>query len=210
MTTTGGTMGQRYEAVVFDLGGVVVDWNPRHLYRKLIDDPERMEWFLTEVCHGPWNTEQDRGRPFAEGIREAVERHPGHRELIEAYWSRWPEMLDGLVPGTPEILAELQRAGTATYAISNWSAETYPLAVDHYPVLKLFRDVVVSGELKMIKPDPEIYRYALDRFGLSPERALFIDDSPANVEGAAAVGMGAILFTDAAALRGELERYGLL
>ncbi|MFF4988622.1 HAD family hydrolase [Streptosporangium saharense] len=210
MTTTGETMDSQYDAVVFDLGGVVVDWNPRHLYRKLIDDPERMEWFLTEVCPGSWNAEQDRGRPFADAVREAVERHPDHRELIEVYWSRWPEMLDGLVPGTSEILADVRRAGTAMYAITNWSAETYPLAVDRYPVLKLFEDIVVSGEIKMIKPDPEIYLHALDRFGLSAERALFVDDSPANVEGAAAVGMGALLFTDAAALRSELERYGLL
>ncbi|MFD0855647.1 HAD family hydrolase [Actinomadura adrarensis] len=199
-----------YDAVIFDIGGVILDWDPRHLYRRLIPDPDEMEWFLAEVCSDAWNAEQDRGRAFSEAIKEAAARHPEYRELIEAYWKRWPETLDGLIPGTSEVIAEAAAAGTALFAITNFSAETFPLAVAGYEVLSGFRDVVVSGEVKMIKPDPAIFHYALDRFGLSPHQALFVDDKPANVEAAEKLGMGTVLFTDAADLRERMKRSGLL
>ncbi|SDG98670.1 2-haloacid dehalogenase [Sinosporangium album] len=204
------TSAQCFSAVVFDIGGVIVDWNPRYLYRKLIADSARMEWFLTEVCSSAWNAEQDRGRTFAEAIEEVSGCYPQHREWIEAYWSRWPEMLGGPIPGTTEVVGELKRSGTAMFAITNWSAETYPAAVERHPVLELFEDVVVSGEVKLTKPDPAIYHHALDRFGLSAEQALFVDDNRANTEAAAALGMGTVLFTNAAELRDELKRHGRL
>jgi 2-haloacid dehalogenase len=203
---TGGT----YDAVIFDIGGVILDWDPRHLYRSLIPDPDEMEWFLSEVCSDAWNAEQDRGRAFSEGVEEAVARHPGHRELIEAYWKRWPETLGGAIPGTSELIAEAAEAGIALFAITNFSAETYPAAVAGHEVLSRFQDVVVSGEVKMIKPDPAIFHYALDRFGLAPHQALFVDDKPANVASAERLGMGAVLFTGADDLRERMKRSGLL
>jgi 2-haloacid dehalogenase len=199
-----------FDVVIFDIGGVIIDWNPVHLYRDLIPDPDELNWFLAEVCSNSWNAEQDRGRTFAEGIEEACGRHPGYRALIEAYWSRWPEMLGGAIPGVPEIITEAATAGTVMYAITNWSAETYPIAKRRHPVLGLFRDVVVSGEVKIIKPDPAIFRHALDRFGVAPHKALFVDDNPANTAAAEALGMGTVLFTDAFDLRERLKLAGLL
>lgn len=197
-------------SVVFDLGGVIIDWDPLHLYRKLIPGDAERERFLTEVCPGSWNAEQDRGRSFAEAVELAAARYPEQRELIEAYWQRWPEMLGGPIPGVAELVAETHRAGTPMFAITNWSAETYPIAVREYPVLELFRDVVVSGEVKMCKPDLEIFRFALQRFGVAPHETLFVDDNPANVAAAEALGMGTMLFTDAAELRDRLKLVGLL
>ncbi|GAA4137486.1 HAD family phosphatase [Actinomadura keratinilytica] len=197
-------------SVIFDIGGVIIDWDPLHLYRKLIPDDAERERFLTEVCSDSWNAEQDRGRSFAEAVEVAAARHPDQRELIEAYWRRWPEMLGGPIPGVPELVAEIHGAGTPMFAITNWSAETYPIAVREYPVLELFRDVVVSGEVKVCKPDPEIFRLALQRFGVAPHETLFVDDNPVNVAAAEALGMGALLFTDATSLRDRLKPLGLL
>ncbi|MBT2210106.1 HAD family phosphatase [Actinomadura sp. NEAU-AAG7] len=196
--------------VVFDIGGVIIDWDPRYLYRRLIPDEAEMERFLTEVCSGAWNAQQDRGRSFIEAIEELAARHPGQRELIMAYWERWDEMLGDPIPGVADIMTELHQAGVPMVAITNWSAETYPIAVREHPELKLFRDAVVSGEVRLSKPDPEIFRYALDRFGLAPHEALFIDDNRANTAAADALGIGTHLFTGAPALRATLETAGLL
>jgi 2-haloacid dehalogenase len=198
------------KAVIYDIGGVIVDWNPRYLYRKLIDDADQMEWFLAEVCSPSWNAMQDQGRKFALGVEEAASAYPEYRELIVAYWKRWPEMLGGTIPGMPELLAETQQEQVPLYAITNWSAETYPIAVRSYPVLNSFLDVVVSGETGLIKPDEQIFRYSLDRFDLAPEEVLFVDDNLANVEAAASVGMHATQFSTVRHLRDVLLDFGLL
>jgi 2-haloacid dehalogenase len=187
--------------LIFDLGGVVLDWNPRHLYRKLIPDEEQREWFLAEVCHMEWNAQMDAGRPFSEAVDELAGRFPEHREWISAYHRRWPEMVAGPVPGTSELITELAGAGRELYAISNFAAEMFPGAVEAYPVLRCFRDVVISSSVGLCKPDPRIFELALDRFGVAARDCLFIDDVAANVAGARAAGIGAVQFTSAADLR---------
>ena len=196
--------------VVFDLGGVLIDWDPRHLYRELFDDPDEMEAFLAEVTTAEWNAHQDAGRPWAEAIEILVAEHPERRELIEAFHRRWPEMLAGEIPGTVEVLADLRGAGVRLVALSNWSAETFPTARERFDFLAWFEGIVLSGEVGVNKPDPRIFEHLVERFGIEPAAALFIDDSAANVDAARALGFSAIRFTDAAALRSELGRRGLL
>ena len=198
------------KAVVFDLGGVLIDWDPRYLYRKLLDEEAAVEEFLATVCTPEWNAEQDRGRPFAEGVAELVERHPVHAAAITAYHERWPEMLGGAVGGTVEVLAELRAAGVPVYALTNWSAETFGIARERFEFLEWFDGVLVSGEERMIKPDPAIFRLLLDRFGLDPGATFYIDDSPANVAAADRIGFDAVRFTSPAQLRRDLEARGLL
>lgn len=196
---------------VFDLGGVLIDWNPRHLYRKLFGaDEAAMERFLAEVCNHDWNLEQDAGRPFAEACALLVARHPEQKELIEAYYGRWVEMLGGPIDGSVEILRELKEKGTPLYALTNWSAETFPHALERYDFLQWFRGTVVSGTEKLVKPDPRIYRLLVERFEIEPADAVYIDDNPKNAEAATAVGLHGIHFTAPAALRAELEEIGLL
>jgi 2-haloacid dehalogenase len=196
--------------VIFDLGAVLIDWNPRYLYRSLIDDPAEMERFLAEVTTQAWNHEQDRGRRWADAVAELVERHPAHAELIRAYHERWPEMLGEQLHETVDLLAELRDAGVALYALTNWSAETWPIAVDRYPFLAWFRGIVVSGEVGVAKPDAGIYEVLGERYGVVPAESVFIDDQPANVEAARRLGFRAIRFTDAASARRELVVLGLL
>ena len=142
---------------IFDLGGVLVDWNPRYLYRKLFDGDEvAMERFLGEICNTAWNLQQDAGRPFAEACALLVARHPGQRGLIEAYRARWPEMLAGPIHGTVEILRELKARGTPLYALTNWSAETFPLALERYDFLHWFEGTVGSGVEMLLKPVPGV------------------------------------------------------
>ncbi len=196
--------------VIFDLGAVLIDWNPRHLYRSLIDDPDEMERFLAEIATPAWNHEQDRGRTWADAVAELVDRHPAHAELIRAYHERWPEMLGEQIHATVDILAELREAGIALYALTNWSAETWPIAVGRYPFLAWFRGIVVSGEVGAAKPEAAIYEALVDRYGVVPADSVFIDDQPANVEAARHLGFEAIRFTDAGALRNDLRTIGLL
>jgi 2-haloacid dehalogenase len=201
----------RPTAVVFDLGGVLIDWNPRYLYRRLFDgDEAAMERFLTDVCPPAWNHEQDRGRSFAEGCAIAARAHPAERERIAAWFERYDETMAGEVPGTVDVLADLRGRGVPLYALSNWSAETFPRAQARFAFLQWFRGIVISGALGMAKPEPAIYRHLLETHGLDAAETLFIDDVPANVAAAEALGMRALRFTDAAALRVALVDLGLL
>ena len=201
----------RPTAVVFDLGGVLVDWNPRYLYRRLFDgDDAAMERFLAEVCTPAWNDEQDRGRPFAEGCALVARDRPELRELIEAWPARFDETMAGPIPGTVEILAELRERDVPLYALSNWSAETFPRALARFPFLHWFRGTVISGAVRIRKPDDGIYQHLFDTYGLRASDTLFIDDSPPNIETATRLGMRAVRFTDAAALRAALVEHGLL
>ena len=200
----------RPTAVVFDLGGVLVDWDPRHLYRQLFDDPDEMESFLAEVTTAEWNSHQDAGRPWSEAVELLVAEHPQRRELIEAFHRRWPEMLAGEIPGTVDVLADLRAAGVRLIALSNWSAETFPVARERFDFLAWFEGIVISGDVGVNKPDPRIFDHLTEEFGIEPAAAVFIDDSSANVDAAKALGFRAIRFTDAAALRRELTRLGLL
>jgi 2-haloacid dehalogenase len=198
-------------AAVFDLGGVLIDWDPRHLYRRLFDgDDVAMEAFLTDVCNASWNALQDAGRPWSEAVTELAARHPEQRALIEAYRARWPEMLGGPIQPTVDILGELRQAGVPLFALSNWSAETYPIARKRFEFLGWFDSVVISGDMGITKPDPRIYHHLLEANRLKAESTLFIDDHVANVEAAAALGFVALPFSDAGALRNDLARFGLL
>jgi 2-haloacid dehalogenase len=197
-------------AVVFDLGGVLVDWDPRHLYRKLFDDEQEMEAFLAEVTTMEWNAQQDAGRALSEGVEELAARHPERRELIAAYYDRWLEMLGGPIEGTVDILRELHEGGVGLYALSNWSAETFPVARPMFPFLEWFDDIVVSGEVRMIKPDPRIFAHVLERFRLEPGSAVFVDDNAGNVSAAKHAGFIGIVFESPSQLRRALVRLRLL
>ena len=203
-------MSAHITSVVFDLGGVLIDWNPRHLYRKLFGaDEAAMERFLAEVCTPDWNSRFDAGRPLAEGVAELVAVHPEQAELISAYQQRWPEMLGGAFEGTVAILGELRRAGLRTYALSNWSAETFQVTRPLYPFLEEMDGILVSGEVKLGKPDPAIFREFLRRFNLAPQNTVYIDDWDRNIAVATALGMIAVRFVDAVLLRSELRGLGL-
>ena len=200
----------RPTTVIFDLGGVLIEWDPRHMYRQLFDDPDEMESFLTEVTTAEWNARQDAGRPWAEAVELLVAEHPQRRELIEAFHRRWPEMLAGEIPGTVDVLADLRAAGVRLVALSNWSAELFPVARERFDFLAWFEGIVISGDVGVNKPDRRIFDHLAEQFGIEPAAALFIDDSSANVDAATALGFQTIQFTDAATLRGKLERLGLL
>jgi 2-haloacid dehalogenase len=196
--------------VVFDLGMVLIEWDPRHLYRKVFDDPEKMEWFLTNVCHPEWNLEQDRGRSFAEAVIEAKTRHPEYATEIEAFHLRWHEMVPGAIVGSVDILEALHRRGTPLYAVTNWNGETFQETKLRFPFLNLFKDIVVSGDEKLVKPDAAIFELLMKRNGLTPQTCVFIDDSLKNVKGAEAVGMKAIHFTTPEKLRVALKSMEVL
>jgi 2-haloacid dehalogenase len=197
--------------VIFDLGGVLIDWNPRYLYRKLFNgDDAAMEHFLATVCTPAWNERQDAGRSFAEAARELVLRHPDKVELIEAFSRRFGEMIPGAIDGSVEIAAELKHRGVPLYAITNWSAETFPPQRERFEFLSWFEDIVVSGREGIIKPDPRIFRILLERNRLAPDSAVFIDDVAKNAAAAAALGIHPIHFRSAGQLRRELEALELL
>jgi 2-haloacid dehalogenase len=197
--------------VVFDLGGVLIDWDPRYLYRKLFDGQTgAMEEFLATVCTQSWNEEQDAGRPFADGCTSLKLVHQHKAELIDAWFQRYDEMLAGPISGTVDILTDLNSRRVPLYVLSNWSAETFPAALKRFEFLKWFRGIMLSGDVKLLKPDPLIFKLFLETFVLDPALTVYIDDREANVAAAMSFGMHGILFTDAAALRKQLIALGLI
>lgn len=197
--------------MVFDLGGVLVDWDPRYLYRKLFaGDDAAMERFLGEVCTSEWNLQQDAGRSFADASALLKREHPQEAELIDAYHQRWPEMIAGPIEGTVEILRELQAQSTPLYALTNWSHETFPVALELFDFMAWFSGVVVSGQEGLIKPDPEIFRLLMRRYELRPEDLVYIDDNARNAQTASELGMHGIHFSGAEPLRRELAVLGIL
>ncbi|MGH8894887.1 MAG: HAD family hydrolase [Actinomycetes bacterium] len=198
-------------AVVFDLGGVLIDWDPRHLYRRLLASEEEIETFLDEVDFAGWNHAMDAGRgTWAEAVQELGARHPHRRELIAAYPARFAETLSGALDDSVEVLRDLAEQGTRLFALTNWSAETFETARHRFGFLDLFDDIVVSGEEGVAKPDPAIFAVLVDRHRLDPAGTVFVDDAPANVDAATAAGLTGLLFTDAQGLRRDLSRLGLL
>ncbi len=196
--------------VVFDIGNVLIRWEPRALYRQIFATEEEVEWFLANVCTMEWNHEQDRGRSFEAGIAELTARFPQHAEAIAAYHHRWHETILGPIDGTVAILEQLSAQGTPLYAITNWHQDKFRETRTRHAFLGLFRDIVVSGDEGLVKPDREIFQLLLDRNGLAAEDCLFIDDSPRNVAGAGAVGMQAHHFTGPEALRRDLVERRIL
>lgn len=196
---------------VFDLGGVVFDWDPRHLYRRLfVGDTEGMEDFLATVCTPAWNQLQDAGRSFAEAEAEAIARHPGKERYIRAWCSGFDDMIAGPIGGTVAILQELHAALVPLFALTNWSHETFPRQLTRFGFLSWFGGIVVSGQERITKPDPRIFQLLTHRYGIAPRQAVFVDDSPVNVAAAAELGFHAIHFTGPEALRAELQRLDLL
>lgn len=197
-------------AVVFDIGGVLLDWDPRYLYRGLFDDPDDMERFLAEVCTLEWHADHDRGVPFERSCAALAARHPGQAELIWAWGRRSEEMIGGAIEASVEILRELVEAGVRCYALTNMEAETYPLRRARFPFMEWFAGTVVSAHEGVIKPDPEIFRRLLTRFSLRAEETLLIDDAQRNVDAARALGLHAVRFTSPARLRTYLTELHLL
>lgn len=198
------------QAVIFDVGKVLYDWSPRFLYERLIDDDQALEAFLRDVVTTEWHFQHDAGRPFVETSAKLIARFPEHEALIAAWGPRFNDSIGAPIAGMHALVEELDAAGVPLFAITNFSGEFWkPFRAREAALFDRFRDVVVSGDEKLMKPDAAIYRLALERFGLEPHEAVFIDDNRDNVAGAEAVGIAAIPFTDADALRHELARLGL-
>lgn len=203
-------MPQPPRTVVFDIGNVLLRWDPRNLYNTLIEDPAQVEWFLDTVCTSAWNLEFDRGRSFAEGVTELVARHPEWASHIRAFDERWQETLAGPIEANVAVLERLTRAGVPVYAITNFSHEKFSETQARFPFLRLFEGVVVSGDVRLVKPDPAIFHLFLERYGLAAEDCAFIDDSAANIETARAVGMQAIHYGPAVDVAAELAKLGIV
>lgn len=196
---------------IFDLGGVLLDWNPRFLYRKLFGgDEAAMEHFLATVCTKEWNERQDAGRSFAEAIQELLPHHADKIELIEAFGTRFGEMIRGPIDGAVDVLAELKDREMPLFVLSNWSAETFPSQRERFEFLSWFDGIVISGLEGVMKPDPRIFRILLDRYGVAAESAVFIDDVARNAAAASAVGIHGIHFRSPEQLRRELVTLGML
>jgi len=181
--------------IIFDLGGVLIDWNPRYVFDTLIPDEEKRAFFFNNVCTSAWNIQQDAGRSILEATESKIEEFPEHEELIRVYYDRWEEMLGGAIQDTVDYLEELVATKKyRIYALTNWSRETFPIALDKYEFLSWFEGIVVSGVEHMKKPDKEIYDLIMKRYSLTGNETIFIDDNPDNVEGAKNAGMHAIHF----------------
>jgi len=196
--------------VVFDLGGVLIDWDPRHLYRQMFSDPQEMEVFLRDVVSPDWNAEQDSGRTWAEATALLLGEHPEHEPMITAYVERWDEMLAGPIKGTVAILEEVRDAGLRIYALTNWSAETFPRARPLFPFLEWFEGIVVSGDEGIRKPDPEIWHRLIARYAIEPATTVYIDDMPYNAVAATDLGFEAIRFESPEQLRTRLVELKVL
>jgi 2-haloacid dehalogenase len=194
---------------VFDVGNVLLRWDPRNLYRRIFEDEAEMEWFLSNVCTHDWNVEQDRGRDWNEAVSLLVKDHPRHEAPIRAFHERWEETVSGVFEENVALLLRLREAGVPNYCITNFSGPKFILARQRFSFLAGFDGIIVSGDEKLLKPDPLIYRLLLDRYGLEAEDCVFIDDSRANVEGACAVGMHALHYAEPMDLTVELRQYGI-
>lgn len=190
--------------LIFDFGGVLIDWDPHYLYDSYFGDRAKTDWFLANICTMEWNGQVDAGKPMAEATAELVAKFPEWKNEIEMYFGRWIEMIGEAIPGMYELLLELKARGHRLFGLSNWSAETFVQIKEDFPALKLLEGMVVSGYVKCLKPSPEIYQLLLDRYSLKASDCIFIDDNAANVAGAEAVGIRSIRFTGASDLRRQL------
>lgn len=190
--------------ILFDFGGVLLDWNPHYLYDAYFGDVDKAEWFLTNICTYEWNAQHDNGRPVAEGTAELIARYPEWGKEIRMYYDEFMKMMGGQIPGMEELVKDLKAKGYRVFGLSNWSVETFALVRPVYPVLDLMEDMVISGVEKVMKPDHRIFELALDRFGIKAEETVFIDDNPNNVKAANELGIHGILFQSREQLEKEL------
>jgi len=194
--------------LIFDLGAVLIDWHPKHLYKKIFKTDAEIDDFLTNICTSHWNEEQDAGRSIKDGTEALVKQFPEHEENIRAYYGRWDEMLAGPIEDTLQIFTQLKQSGKyKLYALTNWSAETWPIALSKYEFLNWFDGIVVSGHEGIRKPAPEFFQLLLDRYDIKPHEALFIDDNLRNVLAARAMGIASIHFTSPEKLQEELKQF---
>lgn len=198
------------KTIVFDLGGVLVDWNPRYLYRSVFNDDAKMNHFLANICTGNWNELQDAGRSIQEATEVLVGHFPEYELYIRMFYGEWQKMLNGPINGTVDILKTLKNKEYRILALTNWSAETFPIALGLFDFLHWFDDVLVSGKEKLIKPDPAIFNLLIKRYSLDPAQTIFIDDNIKNVTAAKEVGLDAIHFTDPHILRLQLNERGII
>ncbi len=203
-------MNSSIKAIVFDFGGVLLKWDPHKLYRRFFDQPGQIDQFLAEINFSSWNAEQDRGRPFAEGVAVLSSQFPQYAHLIRAYYEHWEDSIVGPIPGTVDILNELKQAGYSLYGLSNWSIETYPRIQCKYDFFSVFDGTILSGNVKLIKPDPAIFNLTLKKINRTATECLLIDDSEANINTAKQIGFVTILFKSPEQLRTELHRLNLL
>jgi 2-haloacid dehalogenase len=196
--------------IIFDLGNVLVSWNPANLYRKIFSDKEEMDYFLQHICSMDWHTLQDGGRSPKEGTNALLQQFPEWEEPIRAFYDRWKEMFDGPIEGSVQLLKELKEKGYRLYALSNWNRELFDQTVDDFPFLHWFDGKIISSDESMKKPDDNIYHLLFSRFALDPQQAVFIDDNKANVDTGNRLGLKSILFTSPEALREELRTLQLL
>ncbi|MBK7874053.1 MAG: HAD family phosphatase [Saprospiraceae bacterium] len=197
--------------IIFDQGGVLIDWNPEYVFREIFDDEQEMRYFFDHICTHDWNIQQDAGRPLAEATEWLVQERPDYEPHIRAYYGRWREMLGGAIEETVAILDELRQQDThRLLALTNWAHETFPVALEQYDFLHWFEGIVVSGEEKLIKPDPRIYQTLIERYAVQPQHALFIDDNANNVAGAQDVGLHAVRFESPAQLRNFFQAHKIL
>ena len=180
--------------IIFDYGGVLLDWNPHYLYDPYFNDTEKAEWFLTNICTYEWNAQHDNGKPIAEGTAELIAEHPEWEKEIRMYYDDFMKMMGGQIPGMEELVKELKARGYRVFGLSNWSVETFSLVRPVYPVLDLMEDMMISGIEKVMKPDHRIFELALKRFGIEASETGFIDDNPNNVKAACEVGIHGVLF----------------
>jgi 2-haloacid dehalogenase len=198
------------KTIIFDFGGVLIDWNPRYLYKKIFDDESEMEWFLGNVCTMNWNLQQDEGRPFAEAIGLLQHEHAQYSEQIQAYFTRWEEMLNGPIEETVKILRHLKATDYTIYGLTNWSAETFPKALALFDFLHELDGIVVSGTEKMVKPNDAIFKVLLQRYNLTAANCLFIDDNVYNIEAAHNLGFETIHFSTPEDLKAALQEIEVL
>ena len=195
--------------IIFDFGGVLVDWNPEYLYRKEFDDETEMNHFLENICNSEWNIQQDEGRPLSEATALLQKEFPEHKEMIGHYYGRWEEMLGGVIEESERVLKML-KPHYPVYGLTNWSAETITIAYDRYDFFQLLDGIVVSGDEKLIKPDPKLYTVLLERYDLKAEESLFIDDNLKNIETAREMGFQTIHYTERVDLEKEVKSMGLI
>lgn len=196
--------------IVFDLGGVLIDWNPRHLFTEVFQNRDELEFFLTEICSDEWNEEQDAGRSLAEGTRILTERYPNYRKEIEMYYGKWEKMLRGPIQANVDIFQNLVQKGCyGLFALTNWSGETFPVALDRFPFLHDFENILVSGREGMRKPQLEFFQLMFDRFKIIPDETLFIDDNLRNIQAAQKMGMQTVHLPPGTSLTWHLQKYGI-
>jgi haloacid dehalogenase superfamily, subfamily IA, variant 3 with third motif having DD or ED/haloacid dehalogenase superfamily, subfamily IA, variant 1 with third motif having Dx(3-4)D or Dx(3-4)E len=204
-------MTSHIKAIIFDFGNVLLEWNPRYVYQRFFpNDPEAMERFFKEVSFADWNLQQDKGRPFVEGVAILSKQFPHYSHLIQAYQDHWIDSVGAAYDGTIEILKQLKQAGYRLYGLSNWSAETFPFAREKYDFFDLFDDFVISGEVGYVKPDPEIFNIMLEKIGKPAEECLFIDDALTNINQAQKMGFVTIHFQSPEHLAVALRELKLL